>query len=256
MTEERPKPRYGEYATPQTQAEAVADSMPPVSPLLAARTDTAATAHGTVASGAVGTESAHGSRSAPGSVPVSPHTAGAVTPNGATSTSDRATSDRATSDRATSDRATSDRALVKSSEGSWWASKDSAAAIQSRPQKRWDLVLTIALLAYGALNVASQVSQYSDITGFLNRMATLYPVFGAGTFSPTGREAAVGLGINVINITLYLGTLLLSVRRLRQRKLSFFVPLIGGAVAAMASAILLTTILANSPGFVGAVSGV
>lgn len=34
MTDERPRPRYGEYATPQEQAEIVAKSLPPVSPLL------------------------------------------------------------------------------------------------------------------------------------------------------------------------------------------------------------------------------
>ncbi|MEY2848203.1 MAG: hypothetical protein RI885_868 [Actinomycetota bacterium] len=34
MADERPKPRYGEYATPQEQAEIVARSMPPLSPLL------------------------------------------------------------------------------------------------------------------------------------------------------------------------------------------------------------------------------
>ena len=32
--EPRPKPQYGEYATPQEQAKIIADSLPPVSPLL------------------------------------------------------------------------------------------------------------------------------------------------------------------------------------------------------------------------------
>ena len=228
MAEERPKPRYGEYATPQTQAEAVADSMPPVSPLLAARPAAAA------------------DPAAPGAVSEPQRNAGVVVPPAAGT-------DAAGS---TESKTQADNSVEKSSDGSWWASTNSAASVQSRPRKRWDLILTVALLAYGALNVASQVSQYSDITGFLNRMAELYPVFGTGTFVPTGREAAVGLGINVVNFALYLGTLLLSIRRLRQRKLSFFIPLIGGALAAITAAILLSSILASSPGFVGAVTGV
>ena len=34
--ERRPRPQYGEYATPQEQAKIIADSLPPVSPLLVA----------------------------------------------------------------------------------------------------------------------------------------------------------------------------------------------------------------------------
>ena len=202
MTDERPKPRYGEYATPQNQADAVA-----------------------------GDSNSHGAAPQP------------------------PTPQPAAPQLATPPSAVPDRAAEKPSDGSWWAPAAADAATHTRPRKRWDLILTVALLAYGALNVFSQVGQYSDITGFLNRMAEQYPVFGTGTFTPTGREAAVGMTINVVNLVLYLGTLLLSVRRLRQRKLTFFVPLIGGAVAAITAAILLSSILASSPGFLGAVSG-
>lgn len=47
--ERRPRPQYGEYATPQEQAKIIADSLPPVSPLLvppAARTPPARTPRG------------------------------------------------------------------------------------------------------------------------------------------------------------------------------------------------------------------
>lgn len=252
MTEDRPKPRYGEYATPQSQAEAIADSMPPVSPLLAARANPAASSavSDSATAGAAGASS-------PGDT-----LTGAAAASAATDTPNppSVSSHSAASHSAASKSGAPKSVAPKTDDASWWAPVKPVKSIKpenasgTRPRRRWDLVLTIALLAYGALNVVSQVGQYSDITGFLNRMATLYPAFGLGTVTPTGREAAVGLGINVINLVLYLGTLLLSVRRLRQRKLSFFVPLIGGAVAALAAAILLSTILGSNPGFMGAVT--
>ncbi len=59
MSDDRPRPRYGEYATPQEQAEIVARSMPPVSPLLTPADQPTSVHPGSVHPGSVRPGSAH-----------------------------------------------------------------------------------------------------------------------------------------------------------------------------------------------------
>lgn len=116
----------------------------------------------------------------------------------------------------------------------------------SRPRRRWDLVLSIALLAYGLLTVFGGFVQYSDIPAIINQA---YAAQRIGEFTSIEQAETVGTTIMVANVAVYAITAFLTVRLLRARRLAFYVPLIGGAVAATITVILILTLVINDPAF-------
>ncbi|MET3768914.1 hypothetical protein ABIB15_001600 [Marisediminicola sp. UYEF4] len=116
----------------------------------------------------------------------------------------------------------------------------------SRPRRRWDLVLSIALLAYGLLTVFGGFVQYSDIPAIINQA---YAAQRIGEFTSIDQAETVGTTIMVANVAVYAITAFLTVRLLRARRLAFYVPLIGGAVAATITVILILTLVINDPAF-------
>lgn len=175
---ERARPEYGEYATPQDQADAIAKALPPISPLLTPADRPAAVTPAAPA--------------APPARPAEP------------------------------------------------------ALAPSRPRRRWDLVLSIALLAYGLVTVLGGFVQYSDIPAIINEA---YAAQRIGEFTSIEQAETVGTTIMVANLVLYAITAFVTVRLLRARRLAFYVPLIGGAAAATISVILILTLVVNDPAF-------
>ena len=198
---ERPRPEYGEYATPQDQANAIAKALPPVSPLLT-----------------------------PADRPT------AVTP---------AAESRAGVGRASVGRAGSTPAAATPASGS--AARTTGPVTESsRPRRRWDLVLSIGLLVYGLLTVFGGFVQYSDIPAIINQA---YAAQRIGEFTSIEQADTVGTTIIVANVAIYAITAFVTVRLLRARRLAFYVPLVGGAVAATISVILILTLVINDPAF-------
>ncbi len=127
------------------------------------------------------------------------------------------------------------------------AARTTAPALTpSRPRRRWDLVLSIALLAYGLLTVFGGFVQYSDIPAIINQA---YAAQRIGEFTSIEQVEIVGTTIMVANVALYAITAFLTVRLLRARRLAFYVPLIGGAVAATITVILILALVVNDPAF-------
>ena len=151
--EGRPRPQYGEYATPQDQAAAIATSLPPVPPVLlpSDRPSSVAPAPdpSTRASGPPPKRGSRGGR------PAAP-------------------------DSAALDSAPHDTA------------KTSVAGHPAAPgrQRRWDLVLSTGLMVYGFLNVLSGLFQYADLAAFLDQ---LYEAFKIGNYAATGMERPIGI---------------------------------------------------------------
>jgi hypothetical protein len=172
---ERPRPEYGEYATPQDQADAIAKASPPVSPLLTPADRPAAV------------------------TPAAPVARPAV-----------------------------------------------PVLTAERPRRRWDLVLSIALLAYGLLTVFGGFVQYSDIPSIINQA---YAAQRIGEFTSIEQAETVGTTIMVVNVVLYAITAFLTVQLLRARRLAFYVPVVGGAVAATITVTLILTLVINDPAF-------
>ena len=168
--EQRPRPRYGEYATPQEQAEIVAKSMPPVSPLL---------------------------------VP-SDHAESVPVPTGAIE----------------------------------------ADAASAAPRRRWDLILSVALLLLGLWNVLGSFAQFSDVSSTIQQV---FDMQGIGQYTPSPAAGAAGTVIIVANVALFAVATWLTVRRLMVGKLAFWIPLTAGVISFVVMMVAVFAVIASDP---------
>lgn len=83
-------------------------------------------------------------------------------------------------------------------------------------------MITIALLVFGVLNVATSIPQFADFGRVLD---DAYSAAGIGDYTSAGLAGGVGLALNVIQIVLILIAVLVAVPRLRANRLAFWVPL-------------------------------
>ncbi|KJL18245.1 hypothetical protein RN50_03354 [Microbacterium foliorum] len=111
-----------------------------------------------------------------------------------------------------------------------------------------DRLVTIALLAYGLVNVVVTGLSYLDFPTAMNQMMSALGVDGEFTNFAQGK-----LWGTIASIVLVAGwslTALLSVRRLRSGKVSWWVPLAGGAVTLLVASICAAIPLMNDPAFI------
>lgn len=121
---------------------------------------------------------------------------------------------------------------------------DSAGA-RPRPVDRF---VTIALLAYGLVNVVMTGLSYLDFATAMNQMMSVLGVDGEFTNYAEGRTwgtiAAIVLAVGW-SLTAYF-----SIRRLRTRRLSWWVPLVGAAVTLLVASVCAAIPLMNDPAFI------
>jgi hypothetical protein len=173
--ERRPRPQYGEYATPQEQAKIIADSLPPVSPLL-----------------------------------VPPTIPGVPNPPDAS------------------------------------ARVGTSPPPAGRRPRRWDLILSAALLGYATINVIAQLA----IRDTLATIATqFYLTQGIGDYRPTALTASLGDTLNIITLALFVVTVLGTVWMLRHGRIAFWVPIAGGVLATIVALVFVVILLQSDPAF-------
>jgi hypothetical protein len=117
--------------------------------------------------------------------------------------------------------------------------------VAARP-RQWDRVLSVGLLAYGLANVVSGFFQFSDLSALLTQ---LYAVQGIGKFTPTPLASALGIVINVSSAVIWVLALVFTVWMLRRRKLAFYLPIIGGVLASIVTAICVAVLSFSDPAF-------
>ena len=171
--ERRPKPQYGEYATPQEQAKIIADSLPPVSPLL---------------------------------VPPVPEPPVPVPPE----------------------------------------LRPPAVAVPGRRPRRWDIILTAALLGYATINVIAQLLAKDTLATIATQFFTAQ---GIGDYTPTALTTSLGNTLNVITLALFVVTVLVTTWRLRRGRVAFWVPIAGGVVATIVALVFVVILLQSDPAF-------
>lgn len=118
-------------------------------------------------------------------------------------------------------------------------------SVRSRPVDRF---VTIALLAYGLINVVMTGLSYLDFSTTMNEMMSVLGVDGEFTNFAQGK-----LWGTIAAIVLAAGwslTAFLSIRRLRTGKASWWVPLAGAAVTLLVASICAATPLMNDPVFI------
>jgi hypothetical protein len=119
-----------------------------------------------------------------------------------------------------------------------------AAVAPEKPKSRtWDVVLTVILLVLGLVGALLGVS-----TGFSLPVAMdeVYRTYGLGSYVDDGSTSVPGTIIWVSHLVLYLIVLGISIAMLVMRKVTFWVALTGGVIAAIIYwATLLTLIFAD-----------
>lgn len=111
-----------------------------------------------------------------------------------------------------------------------------------------DRLITIALLAYGLVNVAVTAVSYLDFPTAMNQMMDALGVDGEFTNYAQGK-----LWGTIASIVLIVGwslTAMFSVRRLRSGKVAWWVPLAGGAVTLLVASVCAAIPLMNDPAFI------
>lgn len=107
---------------------------------------------------------------------------------------------------------------------------------------------TIALLAYGLVNVIVTGLSYLDIGRVMNESMTILGIEGEFTNYDLGRTWGT-----IAAIVLALGwcvTAALSIRRLRRGRLTWWVPLVGAAITVIIVSLCLAVPMMSDPAFV------
>ncbi|WP_396655478.1 DUF6264 family protein [Microbacterium sp.] len=111
-----------------------------------------------------------------------------------------------------------------------------------------DRIVTIALLAYGAINVVFSVISFFDLPELATR--ALQILGSSAEFTNVEAARVWGPIAAVVLVIGYLVTLLLALRRLRSGRLAWWVPLAGAAATYIAVYICLAVPLLGDPAFV------
>lgn len=117
----------------------------------------------------------------------------------------------------------------------------------------WDRIITIALLAYGLVNVIMTGLSYLDLPTVMNESMRILGVEGEFTNFAQGR--LWGTIAAVLLVVGWVITAWFSLRRLRSGKLTWWVPLVGAAATMLVVSICITVPMLGDPAFLAYVDG-
>ncbi|GAA1470645.1 DUF6264 family protein [Microbacterium thalassium] len=119
------------------------------------------------------------------------------------------------------------------------------AAGGQRRGRLWDRLLTWALLGYGFITVLSSVTALMDYGAFA---ATFLEILGVDAeLADPSAGTGWGIGAAVVLALGWILTAVLSWFSLRAGRISFWIPLVGGAVFNMASGMLMLVPIMSDP---------
>jgi hypothetical protein len=115
------------------------------------------------------------------------------------------------------------------------------------PAGAGDRIATVALLVIGFLNVIATVPGMFDLAGTIN---STFQQMGLGSFTPTPGATVTGIGLAIFYVVAWTATLVLSLRRLRSGRITFWVPLVAGVVVTIVAMICFLVLFLGDPSFV------
>ena len=122
-----------------------------------------------------------------------------------------------------------------------------APAVDAPRRRPVDRIVTIALLAYGRVNVVVTGLSYLDIGRVMNETMSILGIEGEFTNYAMGRPWGT-----IAAIVLVLGwciTAALSIRRLRRGRLTWWLPVVGAIVTVIVVSLCLAVPMMNDPAF-------
>ncbi|MBS1907474.1 MAG: hypothetical protein JST33_13105 [Actinobacteria bacterium] len=128
-----------------------------------------------------------------------------------------------------------------------------ADAAEKRPAHPVDRMAAIALLAYGLWNVITSLFTFLNPSSL---MATMLQAAGiSGTFSNYGQARAWGIVACVVLIAGWILTAAWTVLRLRRGRLTWWVPVLGGAVFVTLATVCMLVPFFSDPAVVSYLNG-
>ena len=120
-----------------------------------------------------------------------------------------------------------------------------------RRRRTWDVVLTTALLALAVYDVIGGYSTFADLSPAIQIM---FDQTGVGPFTATAAAQQWGFIANAARIAILVVVILVSLLLVARRRLAFWVPLAGGALAAVVVLVAITAIIVADPAYLAYLS--
>lgn len=124
-----------------------------------------------------------------------------------------------------------------------------AASVAPRPVSPVNRLVTIMLLAFGAVNVIFSAFSYLDIVPVVERAMEIMGI--PGEFTNVAAAQTWGVIAAVVLLAIYVLTAVLSWRVLKAGRISWWIPIVGAVVAYVIVSICLAVPLMSDPAFVG-----
>lgn len=124
---------------------------------------------------------------------------------------------------------------------------------QSRKPRRWDRIITIALLVCGVFNVFMTGMSYLDLPGVMNESMRILGI--EGEFTNFDQARVWGTIAAIVLVAGWVITALISVRRLRASKLAWWVPLVGAVVTMLVASVCISIPMVGDPAFEAYLAG-
>lgn len=117
----------------------------------------------------------------------------------------------------------------------------------ARPPHPVDRVVTIALLAYGAINVILAMPAYFDLSSYMGQVMSMLDI--SGTFTNTDAARIWGPVAGISIIVGFLVTAFVAVRALRRGRLAWWIPVVGAAGSFFVASLCLVVVILGDPAF-------
>lgn len=111
----------------------------------------------------------------------------------------------------------------------------------------WDRIITIALLAYGVVNVFMSGMSYLNLPDLMNQSMQILGIEGEFTNFAQGR--VWGTAAAIVLVVGWVITAWLSMRRLRSGKITWWLPLAGAAVTILIASFCIAVPMMSDPAF-------
>jgi len=121
------------------------------------------------------------------------------------------------------------------------------------PGRPWDRIITIALLAYGVVNVIMTAMSYLDLPPLMNQSMQILGI--EGEFTNYAQGKIWGTAAAVVLVVGWIITAWLSMRRLRSGRLTWWVPLVGAVVTMIVASVCITVPMMGDPAFMAYLNG-
>jgi hypothetical protein len=122
----------------------------------------------------------------------------------------------------------------------------SGSAAPTRRRRTWDVVLTIALLAYGLMTVLTSLSGAGDLGRTIDQV---YALQGLGDYTPTALAGTLTTAANLAQVVLLALAAYVSYRLLKAGRIAFWVPLAAGVLASLLIGAFGFTLMVSDPSF-------